>query len=154
VIFILSNFACRIRECRKSKNLTQKEMALALGLSWRIWQDYEGGKRTPTFDGLIALAEYFNVSIAYLTGETDDPARPKIPQLITMQDGKVTKKQPLTPDIDLLKELGIEDYKFETEVDGGKIQLSFSKETPQDVVIATITACLDAMGAHKRKRQG
>jgi transcriptional regulator with XRE-family HTH domain len=75
VNFILASFASRIRECRTSRKLTQKQIAALFGLSERIWQDYEGGKRTPTFDGLIALADYFDCSLDYLVGRSDDPAR-------------------------------------------------------------------------------
>ncbi|MFQ7062144.1 MAG: helix-turn-helix domain-containing protein [[Clostridium] leptum] len=37
-------------------------------------QSYEIGERNPAFDQLIALADYFDVSIDYLVGRTDKPA--------------------------------------------------------------------------------
>jgi transcriptional regulator with XRE-family HTH domain len=71
----MPNFTERVRECRNSKNLTQKQAASSLGLSLRVWQDYEYGTRTPTFNGLIALANFFDVSLDFLCGLSDDPAR-------------------------------------------------------------------------------
>ena len=71
----MSSFAFRVRECRKIKRFTQKQMASELGVSEILWRQYESGRRTPTFDGLLALADYFDVSIDYLVGRSDDPAR-------------------------------------------------------------------------------
>ena len=44
-----------------------------LGLTCRAYQYYEGGKGFPDYHGLLALAEYFGVSIDYLVGRTDNP---------------------------------------------------------------------------------
>jgi transcriptional regulator with XRE-family HTH domain len=71
----MSNFASRVRDCRKFKGFTQKQIAAKLALSERAWQDYEGGARTPTFEGLLNLADYFDVSIDYLVGRSDSPER-------------------------------------------------------------------------------
>ncbi|MCR5501787.1 MAG: helix-turn-helix domain-containing protein, partial [Lachnospiraceae bacterium] len=35
---------------------------------------FETGERRPDYDTLIEIAEYFNVSLDYLTGRTDKPA--------------------------------------------------------------------------------
>ena len=37
-------------------------------------QRYEYGERKPAYDVLIALADFFDVSIDYLVGRTDNPA--------------------------------------------------------------------------------
>jgi transcriptional regulator with XRE-family HTH domain len=139
----------RIKALRQAKSLTLQQLGEVIGSGKGVMSNIENGKKGVSVENLIALAEYFNVSVAYLLGETDEPARSKIPQLITMQDGKVIGKQPLTPDIDFPK--GPDgDYKFEAEVGGKKIQLSFSKETPKDILSATITAYLAAIGEHKK----
>ena len=39
----------------------------------RNYQDYEAGKVDPPTSKLIALADYFDVSIDYLVGRTDNP---------------------------------------------------------------------------------
>jgi transcriptional regulator with XRE-family HTH domain len=71
----MPDFSSRLRDCRKIKGLTQKQIAAELGIAERTWQDYEGGKRTPTFNGFLELAQFFNVSLDYLAGLSDDPAR-------------------------------------------------------------------------------
>ena len=39
------------------------------------YQRYEYGDRSPAFEQLIALADYFDVSLDYLVGRSDDPVR-------------------------------------------------------------------------------
>lgn len=58
---------------RKSKKFSQMELAKNTNLSLRTYQRYEKGERNPTSDVLISLADYFNVSIDYLVGRTDNP---------------------------------------------------------------------------------
>ena len=68
-------FALRLKELRKSKNVKQTEMADLLGITSRHYQDIEYGKiNIPTLT-LIALADYFNVSLDYLVGRSDIPER-------------------------------------------------------------------------------
>lgn len=67
------SFSTRFLELRKAKNLTQKQLATDLGLSEVAIQNYEAERRKPNHDVLIALADYFDVSIDYLVGRTDNP---------------------------------------------------------------------------------
>ena len=69
------NFGQHLKELRKAKGVTQKQLAIDIGASERGIQQYELGARKPTYDMLIALADYFNVSLDYLVGRSDDPAR-------------------------------------------------------------------------------
>lgn len=71
----MPTFSVRARELRRSKNLTQKQIASIFGVSEILWRKYEAGDRVPTLDGLIAIADYFGVSIDYLVGRTDNPQR-------------------------------------------------------------------------------
>lgn len=71
----MTTFASRVRELRQLKNLTQKQMAAEIGVSEILWRKYEAGDRTPTFEGLIAIADYFDVSVDYLVGRSDVPER-------------------------------------------------------------------------------
>ena len=64
-------FTERVRELRKEKGLTQVEVAQAVGITSRAFQTLEAGKN-PGFVSLIKLADFFNVSIDYLVGRTDD----------------------------------------------------------------------------------
>lgn len=54
----MSNFSEKLKECRLKKGLTQKQAAEIFNVNPRHWQAYEGGDRTPTFEGLIAIADF------------------------------------------------------------------------------------------------
>ncbi|MCL2081856.1 MAG: helix-turn-helix domain-containing protein [Oscillospiraceae bacterium] len=69
------DFGKHLKTVRKSRNLTQKQLAESIGASESGVQNYELGTRKPTFDMLIALADYFDVSLDYLVGRSDDPKR-------------------------------------------------------------------------------
>lgn len=71
----MSNLSFRLKECRRKFKKTQKDMAKFLNLSERAYQHYELGDHSPQLDTLIKLADYFNVSIDYLVGRSDDPKR-------------------------------------------------------------------------------
>ena len=71
----VASFADRLKESRKAKSLTQKKMAELLGITERGYQNYEIGKSTPNYETLLALANYFDVSLDYLTGRSDNPNR-------------------------------------------------------------------------------
>ena len=64
-----------LRKIRKDKGITQKATAIAVGTNERNYQDWEYGKIKPTFDALISLADFFNVSLDYLVGRSDNPQR-------------------------------------------------------------------------------
>lgn len=63
----------RLKSIRIEKNLTQKQIADALGLSTMAIQHYENNRRKPTYDVFIALSKYLGVSLDYLAGLTDNP---------------------------------------------------------------------------------
>lgn len=62
-----------LKKIRKDKKKTQKEVANAIQLSERNYQSFEYGKVKPSFETLIALADYFDISIDYLVGRTNTP---------------------------------------------------------------------------------
>ena len=64
-----------LRDIRKTHKSTQKQVANAIKVSERNYQDWEYGNTKPGFDALIALADYFDVSLDYLVGRSDDPKR-------------------------------------------------------------------------------
>jgi transcriptional regulator with XRE-family HTH domain len=67
------NFKTRLREIRKSKGLTQVEVASHINLKERQYQNLDAGSSKPSFNSLVALADYFDVSLDYLVGRSDDP---------------------------------------------------------------------------------
>lgn len=64
-----------LRRFRNSVKITQKQAAEIAGVAERVYQSYEYGKVIPTATVLIAIADYFDVSLDYLCGRSDDPAR-------------------------------------------------------------------------------
>lgn len=66
-------FQERLRECRNKTGLSQLNMAAKLGIVFRSYRRYENGDTEPTLSTLVHLADYFDVSIDYLAGRTDEP---------------------------------------------------------------------------------
>ncbi|WP_298025140.1 helix-turn-helix domain-containing protein [uncultured Dysosmobacter sp.] len=64
-------FSERVRELRQEKGMKQREMADVLQIKLRSYQNYEGGERRPDYEGLVALADYFDVTTDYLLGRSD-----------------------------------------------------------------------------------
>ena len=64
-----------LKRSRKLKKTTQKQAAAAAGVTEAMYQFYEYGKNEPTARVLIALADYFDVSLDYLVGRSEDPQR-------------------------------------------------------------------------------
>ena len=65
-------FSEKIRQLRKERHLTQAEVAKEVGLSARGYQDLELGAK-PGFDTLLHIADFYDVSVDWLMGRTDDP---------------------------------------------------------------------------------
>jgi len=68
-------FSERLVQLRKLHGLTQKQLATDLQLSELAIQHYESRRRKPAFDILISLASYFDVSLDYLVGRSDNPTK-------------------------------------------------------------------------------
>lgn len=62
----------RLLQTRKENNLTQAELSEKAGFSQRTYSDYETGKTIPTTSKLCYIAMYYNISIDYLVGRTDE----------------------------------------------------------------------------------
>lgn len=71
----MCELSAQFKKVRLEKGLTQKQVAAALGITEQAYQRYEYGKTVPSALVLIALADYFNVSLDYLVGRSDDPER-------------------------------------------------------------------------------
>lgn len=55
-----------LREIRKKRGLSQQKVVMDMNISREALSYYENGKRSPDISMLIALSDYFNVSIDYL----------------------------------------------------------------------------------------
>lgn len=66
-----NKFKNNLKMLRQEKNIGQVELAQKIGVSKGIISLWESGKREPTMSSLIALSNFFNVSIDYLVGKED-----------------------------------------------------------------------------------
>nr|DAS18889.1 MAG TPA: helix-turn-helix domain protein [Caudoviricetes sp.] len=74
----MATFGERLHQLRLSKNITQKQMASVFKITERAYQRYEGNQSTPHYNTLIALADYFDVSLDFITGRCDNPNSHKL----------------------------------------------------------------------------
>lgn len=65
--------AQRLESLRTEKGLTRPALSVALGMPRNAIEKFETGRQTPTKEQQQKLATYFEVSLAYLRGESDDP---------------------------------------------------------------------------------
>ena len=69
------NLAAQFKKVRTERNLTQKQTAEGIGVTEQAYQRYEYGKVVPSAIVLISLADFYDVSLDYLCGRSDDPER-------------------------------------------------------------------------------
>ena len=58
----------RLRECRKSKNLTQAQVAQKLNIPQQQYMRYENGHFAPSYENLIALCKLYEVTSDFVLG--------------------------------------------------------------------------------------
>ena len=68
----------RIRTMRKSRRMTQEDLARAIGQSASSITMYETGRRSPDYETLEALADVFNVPLTSIIGD-DSPVQSPVP---------------------------------------------------------------------------
>ncbi len=65
-------FKDRLKELREDRHFSQKKVAISCDLTPTCICQLETGVRNPTGSTLVALANFFDVSIDYLMGRTTD----------------------------------------------------------------------------------
>ncbi|MCL1788792.1 MAG: helix-turn-helix transcriptional regulator [Oscillospiraceae bacterium] len=65
----------RLKELRKSRNVTQKQISEYIKTDQRNYRRYEAGITDPTTKFAIRIADFYDVSIDYLVGRSDNPER-------------------------------------------------------------------------------
>ncbi len=68
-------FSSRLKALRHSRNLSQSALGEIVGLKPQAINDMEHGRIKTTIDRAILFADYFDVSLDYLVGRSDDPTR-------------------------------------------------------------------------------
>lgn len=66
--------AKRLRECRDKTGLPQIKVAVYCDITEKAYQNYELGVHEPKVSILMRIAQFYEVSIDYLVGLTDNPA--------------------------------------------------------------------------------
>lgn len=64
----------RLREIRELKGISQRQAALGLNLSPTVYNRYENGIREPSNLTLLAMADYFGVTVDELLGREPAPS--------------------------------------------------------------------------------
>ena len=62
----------KLKELRKEKGISQLKLAMDLSMNQNTISRYETEERQADYDTLIKIADYFNVSIDYLLGRTEN----------------------------------------------------------------------------------
>lgn len=63
----------RLKELRKSRGISQLKLAMDLNMNQNSISRYENGEREADYAALSRFADYFDVSVDYLLGRTDNP---------------------------------------------------------------------------------
>lgn len=71
----LDIFSIRVKELRVARDITQSQLGDAIGIKKQAINDIEHGRTKTTLDKARLLADYFDVSLDYLVGRSDDPTR-------------------------------------------------------------------------------
>lgn len=68
----MSVFSERLTQLRKDKGISQSALAKEIGVSPRTYQDYEYGAREPQVAIFSRIADFYDVSLDYLAGRSDE----------------------------------------------------------------------------------
>lgn len=95
----------RLKDLREDMDKNQTQIAEIIGTSQSYYAQYENGKRQLPFDRVIVLAKYYEVSLDYIAGLTNDK--------------KGLTKSQLSEDVSHL----VKSYEFLSEKRKGKLEL-------------------------------
>ncbi len=74
-MFSREKFSARLAELRIANKVSSQILAENIGVSRPAISQFEHGVNFPHVNTLVALADYFDVSLDYLVGRSDDPTR-------------------------------------------------------------------------------
>ena len=76
-------FGTRILELRKAQKLSQTELGKKVGVHKNVLGKYERDEVKPSIDVAMKIADFFDVSLDYLTGKVSQEVDPDIVQRVT-----------------------------------------------------------------------
>lgn len=62
----------KLKDLREDSDITQEKLSKYLDISQRAYSSYESGDRNVPIDIFVKPSKYYNTSIDYLTGLTDE----------------------------------------------------------------------------------
>ena len=68
-------FPERLKQLRLECKINQTVLGDKAGITIKQIQRYESGESEPTLSKLLRMADFFDVSLDYLVGRSDDPQR-------------------------------------------------------------------------------
>ena len=68
----MSSFGKKVSDCRKAKNLSQKELAEIFHTSHTTIGKYERDEMIPSIEAAKKLADILDTTVGYLLGETEE----------------------------------------------------------------------------------
>ena len=83
----------RTKELREARGILQIELAKSLGIARNTLSQYETGKRTPDLDTLKKIAGFFEVSLDYLSGNSDKSKEPDVVAFHKNKSGDFTEEE-------------------------------------------------------------
>ena len=63
----------RLKDLREDNDVKQKQLAEYLNIKQNTYSQYENGKREIPIEMLWKLADFYNTSIDYIVGRTENP---------------------------------------------------------------------------------
>lgn len=86
------NIAERLKELREKKDISKKDLTDAVNIKYSTYANYESGTREPNSEVLIALANYYGVTIDYIMGREKAPTEELTAEaLVNMLAGKLNR---------------------------------------------------------------
>ena len=89
-------FSKRLISLRKEKKLTQEQIAKIFQISRSGWSGYEIEGKEPSYESLCEIADFFDVTVEYLLGRSDD-RKPKT-EIVFLKDNKFKAKYDTLPE--------------------------------------------------------
>ena len=86
-------FAERLKSLRLQAKLTQIEVAEKVGVSQPQYARWEAGKRKPTSETLQKFADFFGVTMDYLSGKDDEDELSNVEVLFRMTADELTEEE-------------------------------------------------------------
>ena len=79
-------FCSRLKLLRAENNLTLLQLGNYIGATKATISNLENGNKKPSLEIILSIAEYFNVSLDYLTGRSDIPDMFNMKQMLTEEE--------------------------------------------------------------------